>query len=396
MDQNIGNIDQNTRIKFLTILLYAVVLFGIGAFVWRKTNEESRACSSINLYYTEASSSKFLRNIDFNNANYKYGSQGVLEGRSVGRLRDYYIKSAYNCCVVKSNKSGFVSLCALKRCLQECCRFLDFEIYSINDEPVIAVSSLNSFNFKQSFNYIKFKDAVRVITQFAFNPMGDGGNPCNQDPLFLHLRIKSYNKKIYDKIANYIYTGFKSSNQYSILGKEYSYEWATDGGKSFRNFSDVKLEDLKKKICIIVDSSASKEYMGTKLEEYINMTSGSPVCKADRFDNVKFTPNMKDLQNFNMRNTTVVMPNLNAKAENYSWGVAKEMGCQFISMCFQVPDNNLREYNNMFNETGHAFVLKPKHLRNKYVQIKDTASRPELSLASKPRRMGQGGVVANF
>ena len=393
MDQKGGNLDQNTRIKFLTILLYAVVLFGIGAFVWRKTNEEPRACSSMNLYYTETSSSKYLRNIDFNNANYK---DGVLEGKSVGKLRDYYIKSAYNCCVVKSNKSGFVSLCALKRCLQECCRFLDFEIYSIDDEPVIAVSSVNSFNFKQSFNYIKFKDAISTISQFGFNSTGDGGNPCNHDPLFLHLRIKTYNKKIYDKIANYIYSGFKSSNQYSILGKEYSYEWATNDGKNFRNFSDVKLEDLKKKICIIVDSSVSKEYMGTKLEEYINMTSGSPVCKSERFDQVKFTPNMQDLQNYNMRSTTIVMPNLSPNAENYSWGIAKEMGCQFITMCFQVTDNNLREYNDMFNGTGHAFVLKPKHLRNTYVEIKDTASRPELNLASKPRKMGQGGRTVNF
>lgn len=55
-------------------------------------------------------------------------------------LRDYYIKSAYNCCAVNRFKNSYVSKKALKICLSQGCRCLDFEIYSVDNKPVISVS----------------------------------------------------------------------------------------------------------------------------------------------------------------------------------------------------------------------------------------------------------------
>ena len=57
-------------------------------------------------------------------------------------------------------------------------RCLDFEIYSINERPVIAVSSINDYNFKQSYNYLDLYDAAKVILE-SFNITSiSGGDRC--------------------------------------------------------------------------------------------------------------------------------------------------------------------------------------------------------------------------
>ena len=40
-----------------------------------------------------------------------------------------------------------------------------------------------------------------------------------------------------------------------------------------------------------------------------------------------------------------------------------DIGCQFLCMCYQNNDINLKNYNKQFNDEGSAFILKPEHLR---------------------------------
>ena len=56
-------------------------------------------------------------------------------------LLNYNIKTAYNCCAVNTFKNSWVSGCALKHCISAGARCLDFEIYSMNNNPVIGFSS---------------------------------------------------------------------------------------------------------------------------------------------------------------------------------------------------------------------------------------------------------------
>ena len=41
-------------------------------------------------------------------------------------LRDFYIKTAYNCCASGQFKADFVGLCALRTCIEQGVRCLDF------------------------------------------------------------------------------------------------------------------------------------------------------------------------------------------------------------------------------------------------------------------------------
>ena len=54
-----------------------------------------------------------------------------------GNLNEYYIKTAYNACSGGSYKNDIVEICNLKAVLKQGVRGLDFEIYSIDNQPVL-------------------------------------------------------------------------------------------------------------------------------------------------------------------------------------------------------------------------------------------------------------------
>ena len=109
-------------------------------------------------------------------------------------LRDYYIKTAYNCCVTGTYRNDFVDLCALKNCIKQGVRCLDFEIYSENNKPVISVSATNDIHVKGSRDSIPFSDALNLINNQAFG--GNSKCPNPKDPLIINLRIMSKNGAI--------------------------------------------------------------------------------------------------------------------------------------------------------------------------------------------------------
>lgn len=65
-----------------------------------------------------------------------------------GNLYDYYIKTCYNACSGGSYKNNFVNICNLKAVIKQGVRCLDFEIYSVNDQPVVATSTVDNYHVK--------------------------------------------------------------------------------------------------------------------------------------------------------------------------------------------------------------------------------------------------------
>ena len=85
------------------------------------------------------------------------------------RIGDYFIKTAYNCCCAGNYKNDFVNICALQNCIKEGARCLDFEIYSVNNMPVIAASSVNNITIKETYNSVPFANAMYEIEKSAFS-----------------------------------------------------------------------------------------------------------------------------------------------------------------------------------------------------------------------------------
>ena len=183
-----------------------------------------------------------------------------------GNLFDYYINTAYNCCNGGSYKNDFVNICNLKNILKQGVRGLDFEVYSIDNQPVVATSTIDNIFIKETYNYVLFTDVMNVIENYAFS---GSTSPNYNDPIIIHIRFMSNNQEMYKNLA----TIFKSYES-RMLGKEYSYE------NYGNNLGSVELIKLMNKIILIVDRSNTTFLENKQFLEYVNMTSNSVFMRG--------------------------------------------------------------------------------------------------------------------
>ena len=348
--------NNETMIKVVTITIVVTMIFSLLLWTYGKLTLENKNCRRMNSLYKDF---PLIRTVNPANTQFSYN------------LRDYYIKTAYNCCSAGTFKNDYVNICALKDCIRQGVRCLDFEIFSVNNKPVIAVSSQDSFDVKESYNSVDFASAMDVIRDYAFS-----GSTCPNpgDPLILHFRIMSNNKPIYNDMAQIIYNTMESR----ILGKKYSYE---NNGK---NLGVLPLKKIMGKVIIIVDKTNSL-FQETKLDEYVNMASNSIFMRALRYHDVRYTPDMQELIEFNKKNMTIALPDVSDKNANISASLAMKYGCQMVGMSFQNFDANMQYYTEMFDTAGSAFVLKPDYLR--YIPVKiplPPPANPAFSYKERP------------
>jgi hypothetical protein len=334
-------------VKMILVIMILMLVLTTALYIYTKSRFVNKQCDNIKTLYEDMGR---LRSIDPTDPNV----DGFL-------LRDFYIKTAYNCCGLGPFKNSFVNECILKQAIRQGARCLDFEIYSINDQPVIAVSTQDDFNIKESFNYVKFSDAMRVVKDYCFS----GSNcPNPKDPLILHFRIKSNNKKMYKNMTDTLLDKLKER----LLGNEYNNENHGD------NLGSVEINKFMEKIVIIVDKTNNK-YEQTELDEYVNIASNSIFMRGLRDYDVKFTPDHKELTEFNRKHMTFTMPDMSSDITNMKSTLHMKYGCQMIGMSYQKYDENLEFYETFFATKGHAFVLKPKPLR--YVPVTVPEPKPQ-------------------
>lgn len=355
----------STQVKWTVIIMVLMIIIGTIFYIYSKSTYKDTHCDIIKDVYTDMGK---VSSINLNDANFK----GFL-------LRDYYVKSAYNCCAIGNFKNTFVDVCGLKNVIRQGVRVLDFAIYSVNDKPVIAVSSIpcdytqdmpQCFLIKESYNYVEFDKAMQIVASYAY-----AGDTCPNpnDPLFLNFRIMSKNSNIYDSMTATLKNKFGNH----LLGKEYSYE---NNGKS------LAFEPISKfvnKTIIIVDK-ANPYFEGTKLEELVNIGSNSVFMRSLTESEVKYTPDFNELKRYNKKNMTIELPDVSVNDKNPSAALGMKYGVQMIAMCYQNYDSNLEFYEDFFANAGYAFVLKPEALRYVEVTIAEPVKQnPELSYAPR-------------
>lgn len=356
-------------VRNVIIFIIILIIVGISVYVSGKMSYEKTKCDDLTTIYDDIGKVSSIN--------------PSADGFKDYKLRDFYIKTAYNCCALGNFKNTFVSTCALEQVIRQGVRCLDFEIYSVHNKPVIAVSSLSSYDIKESYNSVDFGKALNIINDKAFSSQYC---PNANDPLILHFRIKSSRPELYKEMTNTIYQVLEDR----LLGSNYSYEFHG------HNLGNVNLSDLysyntqgnKKtlgsgKVIIIIDKS-NDMFETTELDEYVNMASNSLFMRALTNYDVKFTPDFNELIDFNKKHMTLSMPDLSVIDANVPASLHMKYGCQMVGMCYQNYDNNLEFYESFFAENGHAFVLKPENLR--YVQVTipvPTPQDPKLSYANR-------------
>jgi hypothetical protein len=287
-----------------------------------------------------------------------------------GNLFDYYVKTAYNACSGGSYKNDFVDICNLKAVLKQGVRCLDFEIYSIDNQPVVATSTVDSYFIKETFNSVDFGSVMSTINSYAFS---GGTSPNPSDPIILHLRIKSNNQEMYTNLANV----FKSYSSL-VLGKDYSFE------NSGHNLGNVPLLTFRNKVIIIVDKTNNSFLQNNDFLEYVNLTSNSMFMRSYINYNVVNNPDSQELTDYNKTGMTIVLPDTGINPPNPSGILARSYGCNFVAMRYQLVDNFLNENDQFFDNCSYAFCLKPDELRYHPVTIPTpTPQNPAYSYASR-------------
>uniref|UniRef100_A0A6C0H5K9 PI-PLC Y-box domain-containing protein n=1 Tax=viral metagenome TaxID=1070528 RepID=A0A6C0H5K9_9ZZZZ len=338
------------------VLCFIFILYYIIYFIYLSSMKK-RECNNNNSLYSSLNGS--LRSIQSSDDDCKH------------TLKDYYIKGAYNCCNGGNYKNDFVDLCILKNILKQGVRALDFEIFSIDNLPVVS-SSTSSSNFfiKETYNQIPFSEVLKTLQNYAFT---NSTCPNPTDPLFLHFRFKTSNLKMYQNFASIL-------KQYDsiLLGNKYSFEYYGE------NLGNVPLLDLCNKIIIIVDKSNTSFLECQEFYEYVNITSNSIFMRDLHYNQIQYNPDINELTEFNKKYMTFAMPNSGSSPDNPNSIVIRQTGCQFIAMRYTVFDTNLEENEMFFDEKGYAFVLKPESLRFIPVVVNDPdPQNPELSYANR-------------
>jgi hypothetical protein len=344
-EDKIKNVLGTTAMNYLPYFLILLVLTLFLFYLGDKLTLNERNCTTLSNLYT---SYPRIKSIDYDSDEFDY------------RLRDFYIKSAYNCCCAGGFKNDYVNVCALENVLKNGARFLDFEIYAKDDMPIIGASSTNEYSYKETYNDLAFKTAMEKINDVAFSSIC----PNPEDPIILHFRIKSEKGSICDVMAKDINHTFGQDH----LDKLYSYEYRGN------NLGDVKLKDLKKKVIVIVDKSENLKFKSTKLYEFVNMCSGSTLLRKYRNNDIEHNIDTDEIVTHNKMKMSIVLPDVNTKIDNYSYIHAKEAGIQIMAMNFQNFDSNLKFYSLFFDSAGYAFVLKPEDRRSTTIEVETPES----------------------
>lgn len=352
------NMDKSTiySIISLSIIISIIILF----FSWIATILSIKTTDCTNL---EKKTKKYLYN------NNKYVNEKSNQ-ELTDSLKNFYIKTAYNCCNPSGYKNSFVNVCALEHAIKLGAKCLDFELYSVNDEPIIASSSVNNITFKETFDYIPLKEFLNKLDDMQ----GQYANLFN-DPIFLHLRIKSNQSDMYKNMAIEFDEFFQNFYFEPELSKKQQL--------TLKNIKNLQKTGTKSKIIIMVDLTsisiqATRDFKSSDFNKYVNLYNKEDYYLF-RFSDLN--ADNKLLRAQVKKDIHIILPDLNSKTDNYDFYNAYECGCQMIGMKFQVNDANLRNYLEFFK--NEPFKLKRGELRdNLYVAKKYTENNPLVTSSS--------------
>ena len=340
-----GILDIAKNNKMYIILFFTfIVIMGTLLYISNKLNLKTKNCSKLNT----------KTNSDITSIT----TQSQMANPSISltnKLNECFIKTAYNCCCTGNFKNDYVDVCALKHCASYGVRALDFQIYSLNNKPIISASSVNSNQYKEIYNYVDFYTAMTNVRQFFID---DQSNKNSKDPLFLIFRLYSTNSSIYDMMyqsLDQVY-GYSSplSNMIYILPN------------ATTTLDTITLSQLKQKVIIIVDTSHGDKnaFENSKLHKYTSLETGSSMDnRIYREGDLIGTMTLNgSIGNAVSDKLAILYPDLQANNNNYDFvttGIFNYIS--FIGMNFQYNDVFLKEYNNLFS---CAFMNKDKFIIN--------------------------------
>jgi len=290
-------------------------------------------------------------------------------------LKELCIKASYNTAYNGYDISGNNMI---EYVLSRGCRFLDFELYYDSNSSSNSDIDKVVVNYTADPTFTTFTNATpnkvifnSVMTYITSNYSSGDFIPNKSDPLFIHLRIKSDNPKIYGYIAD-ILDGYSN-----ILSNT-------------RINGDTTLSEIYGKIVILMDRSirpdddiSIKSSNNNSLPTYISAFTGMSNWEIDTYSeikNQKTTPpkiTNNDTNETNVTNLRIALPDIDPNSANPTspFNFIEKHGIQTIACRFYKNDIFLDLYEDLFAEHQSAFVPLAKAI--KYIKRKkeDMGSR---------------------
>ena len=262
-------------------------------------------------------------------------------------IMEYAVMSSWNSAL---EVGGRVSLQAVEHALKRGYRFLDFEMYLVDDQVQVSYSSESNSDIMES-EPILFFDVCEIIAKNAFYVSN------KEDPLFIHLRVRTPGEVIYSKIADALVGHFDTHLYKKKITKK------------------TLFSDIQGKIVIVFDVLMSsgirnfecKRNCRVNLKDFVSIYSGSadlPSSKQHvKIDEIKKGLEMKDDDSLrtNVTKWQMVTHGLGIDYENKNSShfikLLMEHSVQIIPHKLYSMDGELDKYEDFFQLNGRrAFV----------------------------------------
>jgi hypothetical protein len=362
-----------TTLGIITILLIALLIW-----IFHKIGLQKESCQKLEVAYSKKQNFTY-----FNGTNSIKPDAQALFDNSNSTLINYFVKSSYNSCCGDEYKNNFVALCALEKCIFNGFRFLDFEIYSYNNDPIVASSTANNNFIKETYNALLLSEVLKTITENAFDATK---TDCHNDPLILNFRVMSTNVTMLEKMSDLL-------EEYLVLKSNFNYSLLTSKEADVLN---TEMKALYKKIIIICDFNTAPGILDqnsansklTKLKNYINLKAIGNNCNTFRLREIDTKNGTPQFLDETKRKFTIVLPHLENSKINFDSVTSFRNGCQAICMKNQNNDTNLIGYNTN-NFSKFSWKIKPAGLINE--ASLNLNFRPGINLRNPPQGGGGSG-----
>jgi hypothetical protein len=391
-----------------TVIIVSCLCLLFFIYILYKVNKRTRNCKQIiNSRNKDDLNNEVYTFQDIIKSNYFYDSSNNRDYT----LKDFYIKTSYNSYASGNFSNDYVNECAIQNCASYGVRAIDLQIYSVNGEPVIAISSTNNNFYKESYNHIPLRTALTHIKKYFIDKnsiqFGDNNYKVNgsDHPLFIFLRIhyssntdkniKQYNslvngRVVYDKqytietkqleFYNKIYDIFMAifeAKQFNQTQVRNDYLGSIDTEQRHSIISNLKMKDLKEKILLFIslngepNTSVIKQ---SKLHYITDLYENDQDIRGYRYDEVVDGNETSLNQYMNKSKLSYCFPEFSNHSHNDDFVNAMAYGIQFVGMNFQKNDNQLQLYNGFFinNHNINSNNNNQNNLTSPYIKKPDT------------------------
>jgi hypothetical protein len=292
-------------------ILVVVIILSIVLYAILQTTRQGSNCSTINAY---KGPSPAIQNIN-----------STLSDKTV---LDVYVKTAYNCCCSGNFKNDYVDNCALLNCAKQRVRALHFDIYSLNNRPVISTSSVVGNKYKELYNSLDMYSTMSIInTKFMII----------SDPLFLIFNVNSNISTTYESMYTILLEIFGTGNP---KGNRIYYTNEIGG---------TKLSSLINKVVICVQAYDPKVFYASSLSLITSLDLNGSTSKIYTETNILDYYTQSTTAVIIPRYPQVLFPNKQTSATNFDFVTTGiKYGITFIGMNFQKKDYLLDIYNTGF------------------------------------------------